>query len=227
MKAIYWDEASQGMKFDYREIPAELLELAKEWREKMVEAAAEANEELMNKYLEEGDLTEEEIKPGLRTRTIAGEILPMLCGTAFKNKGVQAHAGRRDRIPAVADRHSAGQGHGRRRAAGHPQGRRQREVLRAGIQDHDRPVRRPADLLPRLLGRADQSGDTRLQPDQGQERAHRPYPADARQPARRNQGSPRRRHRRLRGPEGRDHRRNAVRPERRSSCSSAWCSRSR
>ena len=89
MKAIIWDEASQGMKFEYREIPAELLELAKEWREKMVESAAEANEELMNKYLEEGDLTEAEIKFGIRTRTIASEIQPMLCGTAFKNKGVQ------------------------------------------------------------------------------------------------------------------------------------------
>ncbi len=89
MKAIYWDEASQGMKFNFDEIPAELLEQAKEWREKMVEAAAEASEELMNKYLEDGDLTEDEITLGLRTRTIAGEIQPMLCGTAFKNKGVQ------------------------------------------------------------------------------------------------------------------------------------------
>ena len=89
MKAIIWDEASQGMLFDYREIPAELLELAGQWREKMVEAAAEANEELMNKYLEEGDLSEEEIKFGIRTRTIASEIQPMYCGSAFKNKGVQ------------------------------------------------------------------------------------------------------------------------------------------
>ena len=89
MKAIFWDEASQGMKFDYAEIPADLLASAKEWREKMLEAAAESSEELMNKYLEEGDLTEAEIKQGLRTRTIAGEIQPMLCGTAFKNKGVQ------------------------------------------------------------------------------------------------------------------------------------------
>jgi elongation factor G len=89
MKAIIWDEASQGMKFEYREIPAELLESAKEWREKMVEAAAEANEELMNKYLEEGDLSEAEIKFGIRTRTIASEIQPMYCGSAFKNKGVQ------------------------------------------------------------------------------------------------------------------------------------------
>ena len=89
MKAIIWDEASQGMKFTFEEIPANLVELAKEWREKMVEAAAEANEELMNKYLEEGDLTEEEITAGLRMRTINSEIQPMLCGTAFKNKGVQ------------------------------------------------------------------------------------------------------------------------------------------
>ena len=89
MKAIIWDEASQGMKFNYEEIPAELLEDAKKWRENMVEAAAEASETLMNKYLEEGDLTEEEITLGLRTRTIASESQPMLCGTAFKNKGVQ------------------------------------------------------------------------------------------------------------------------------------------
>jgi elongation factor G len=89
MKAIIWDEASQGMKFEYRDIPAELVATAKEWREKMVEAAAEASEDLMNKYLEEGDLSEAEIKLGLRTRTIATEIQPMLCGTAFKNKGVQ------------------------------------------------------------------------------------------------------------------------------------------
>ncbi|MBU6224597.1 MAG: elongation factor G [Burkholderiales bacterium] len=89
MKAIIWDEASQGMKFTFEEIPANLVELAKEWREKMVEAAAEASEELMNKYLEEGDLTEEEITQGLRIRTINSEIQPMLCGTAFKNKGVQ------------------------------------------------------------------------------------------------------------------------------------------
>ena len=89
MKAIIWDEASQGMKFNYEDIPADLLETAKEWREKMLEAAAEASEDLMNKYLEEGDLSEDEITQGLRTRTIAGEIQPMLCGTAFKNKGVQ------------------------------------------------------------------------------------------------------------------------------------------
>src|SRR5579872_6526882 len=89
MKAIVWDEASQGTKFEYIDIPAELVDTCNEWREKMVEAAAESSEELMNKYLEEGELTEAEIVKGLRDRTIACEIQPMLCGTAFKNKGVQ------------------------------------------------------------------------------------------------------------------------------------------
>ena len=89
MKAIIWDESSQGMKFEYREIPAEMLADAQKWRENMVEAAAESSEDLMNKYLESGELTEAEIKLGIRTRTIAAEIQPMLCGTAFKNKGVQ------------------------------------------------------------------------------------------------------------------------------------------
>ena len=89
MKAIIWDEASQGMKFDYAEIPADVQETAEKWRENMIEAAAEASEDLMNKYLEEGTLSEEEIKAGLRARTLAVEIQPMLCGTAFKNKGVQ------------------------------------------------------------------------------------------------------------------------------------------
>jgi len=104
MKAIYWDEASQGMKFELRDIPAELLATAKEWREKMVESAAEASEEMMNKYLEEGDLSEAEIKKCLRIRTIASEIVPMLCGSAFKNKGVQAMLdGVIDYLPAPTD----------------------------------------------------------------------------------------------------------------------------
>ena len=90
MKAIIWDEASQGIKFEYGDIPAQLVDTANEWREKMVEAAAEASEELMNEYLENGELSEEQIIQALRMRTIACEIQPMLCGSAFKNKGVQA-----------------------------------------------------------------------------------------------------------------------------------------
>jgi len=90
MKAILWDDESQGIKFTYEDIPADLVDQANEWREKMVEAAAESSEELMDKYLSGEILSEEEIKLALRTRTIAGEIVPMMCGTAFKNKGVQA-----------------------------------------------------------------------------------------------------------------------------------------
>ena len=90
MKAIYWNEDDMGMTYDARDIPAEMEAECQEWREHMVEAAAEANEELMEKYLEGGDLSEEEIRKGLRARTLAGEIVPAMCGSAFKNKGVQA-----------------------------------------------------------------------------------------------------------------------------------------
>ncbi|OVZ56341.1 elongation factor G [Pigmentiphaga sp. NML080357] len=90
MKAIIWDEATQGVRFEYRDIPAGLQATAEEWRDKMVAEAAEADDELMDKYLNGVALTEDEIKRGLRKRTVAGEIVPMLCGSAFKNKGVQA-----------------------------------------------------------------------------------------------------------------------------------------
>jgi elongation factor G len=90
MKAVYWDDSTRGMKYEERDIPDNLMEDAKLWREKMLETAAEASEELMDKYLEEGTLSVVDIKKGLRTRTINNEIVPMLCGSAFKNKGVQA-----------------------------------------------------------------------------------------------------------------------------------------
>ncbi|QXO17149.1 MULTISPECIES: elongation factor G [Vibrio] len=90
MKSINWNEADQGMTFTYEDIPADMLELAEEWRTHLVEAAAEANDELMDKYLEEGELSEAEIKQGLRLRTLNNEIVLATCGSAFKNKGVQA-----------------------------------------------------------------------------------------------------------------------------------------
>lgn len=90
MRAIYWNEADKGMTYEAREIPDHMRELCKEWHEKMLEAAAEASEELMHKYLESGSLTVDEIKKGLRMRTVNNEIVPILCGSAFKNKGVQA-----------------------------------------------------------------------------------------------------------------------------------------
>lgn len=90
MKAINWNEADQGMTFTYEEIPAEMLAECEEWRANMVEAAAEANEELMERYLEGGELTEDEIRSALRQRTLSNEVVLVLCGSAFKNKGVQA-----------------------------------------------------------------------------------------------------------------------------------------
>jgi elongation factor G len=90
MKAIIWNEADNGITFEYEDVPADLVDICKKWRDNMIETAAEANEDLMNKYLETGDLSEEEIKQGIRIRTLANEIVPMVCGSAFKNKGVQA-----------------------------------------------------------------------------------------------------------------------------------------
>lgn len=90
MKAIYWDEANMGMTFQEKDIPADMQELCEAWREHMIEAAAEASEELMEKYLEEGVLTNEQIKQGIRVQTIANQVVPAFCGSAFKNKGVQA-----------------------------------------------------------------------------------------------------------------------------------------
>ncbi|WP_027147247.1 elongation factor G [Methylobacter marinus] len=90
MKAIYWDDSNMGMTFQEKDIPAGMRKVCEEWREHLVEAAAEANEELMEKYLEEGILTSEEIKQGIRAQTIANQVVPAFCGSAFKNKGVQA-----------------------------------------------------------------------------------------------------------------------------------------
>ena len=90
MKAIYWDDSTQGMKFEEREISADMQEECQQWRENLLEAAAETSEEMMNKYLEDGDLSQEDIHACIKHRTIAAEIVPMVCGSAFKNKGVQA-----------------------------------------------------------------------------------------------------------------------------------------
>src|SRR5580765_6093432 len=90
MRAIYWDDSTQGMRYESRDIPANMLAECKSWREKMIEAAAEADEDLMEKYLNGVELDETEIRRGLRTRALAMEIVPTLCGSAFKNKGVQA-----------------------------------------------------------------------------------------------------------------------------------------
>ena len=211
MKAIYWDEASKGMKFEYHEIPAELVDSANEWREKMVEAAAEANEELMNKYLEGGALSEEEIKQGLRLRTLAQRDHADALRLGVQEQGRAGDAGRRDRVPADPGGHPAGRRRERPWSLRGASCGRRRAVLGARVQDHDRPVRRPADLPPRLLRRAELRRHD-LQFGEEPQGARRPPAADARQPARRDQGSVRRRHRGGGRPEGRHHRRHAVRP---------------
>ena len=128
---------------------------AKEWRDKMVEAAAEANEELMNKYLESNELSVEEIKQGLRLRTINNEIVPMLCGSAFKNKGVQAMLDAViDYLPSPIDIPPV-KGENENGEPDSAQAERRGAVRRPRVQDHDRPVRRPADVHPRVLGRAE------------------------------------------------------------------------
>ncbi len=90
MKAIFWNEEDQGLTFEEREIPADILATCESLRESMMESAAEANEDLMNAYLESGELSNDQIKEGIRIRTLANEIVPAFCGSAFKNKGVQA-----------------------------------------------------------------------------------------------------------------------------------------
>ena len=208
MKAIYWHDDTQGMTFDYREIPAELAAEAAKWRENMVEVAAEASEELMNKYLEEGDLSEDEIKAAIRQRTLASEIVPMMCGTAFKNKGVQAMLdGVVDYLPSPLDVPPV------------PGLDEDAPISRKAEDGENSPALRSRSLPIRslvricftlLLGHLE-FGRHRVELDQGQERAYRPYRADAREPARRNQGNSGRRHRCADRDEGYDYRRHIVR----------------
>ena len=164
----------------------------------------------MNKYLESGELTRGRDHQGHphahdRRRDPSDAVRQRV-----QEQGRAAHARRGHRLHAVADRHSAGSGHRRRRQAGRAARRRQREVLGAGVQADDRPVRRPADVRARLFGRAE-VGRLGLQSDPRQEGAHRPDPADAREPARGDQGDPGRRHRRLRRAARGHDRRDAVR----------------
>ena len=201
------------MKFEYARDPGRARSTtAKEWREKMVESAAEANEELMNKYLEEGDLSEEEIKNGLRQRTIASEIVPMLCGSAFKNKGVQAMLDAVIELHAGADRHSAGQGRAR-----------ERQPKASASAADDEPFAGLAFKIMtdpyvgqltffRVYSGVMKSGDTIYNPIKGRkERIGRILQMHANQREEIKEVL-RRRHRRGGRPEGSDHRRHAVRP---------------
>ena len=212
MKAIYWDEENQGIKFEYRDIPPELAATAKEWHDKMVEAAAEANEELLDKYLRRrnADRRGNQARHSRalhRQRNRADAVRQRV-----QEQGRAGHARRGDRLSAVAGRRARHYRPRRTRQGNRAPSERHRSVLRARLQDHDRPVRRPADFLPRVFGRGE-FGRHGLQRDQGKEGAPWPDPADARERAQGNQGSLRGRHRRGRRPEGSDHRRHAVRSE--------------
>ena len=210
MKAIYWDESTQGMKFDMRDIPAEHLDaragMAREDGRERRRSQRGADEQVPRGRRAVGRGDQERAAPAHdRERDRPDDVR-----LRVQEQGRAGDARRHHRLHAGADRHSAGQGRARERQAGRaPRGRR-RAVRGARLQDHDRPVRRPADLLPRLFGHH-QLGRHRLQPDQGPEGAPRPHPADARQPARGDQGSARGRHRGGGRPQGSDHRRHAVR----------------
>ena len=210
MKSIWWDDETQGMKFEYRDIPADMLKECEEWRAKMIEAAAEGNEALLNKYLESGELSDTEIKQGLRARALKNEVCLVTCGSAFKNKGVQAVLDAIvEYMPSPPGR-AAGERPERARRTDDPQSRRQRAVLGSGVQDSERSVRRQSDVLPGLFGHAE-LGRSGVRAESQPHRAHRPLAADACQRALGDQRGPRRRHRGRGRLEGCDHGRHAVR----------------
>ena len=226
MKAIWWDDETQGMRFEYRDIPEDMKAQCDEFRTKLVESAAEGNEELLHKYLEDNTLSTEDIRKGLRERAIRNEICIVTCGSAFKNKGVQAVLDAViDFMPSPAEVADVkGQTEEGEEITRAPHGRG--AILRARVQDPERPLRRQPDVLPGLFRHAE-LGRPGLRAEPLAQGAHRPPAADARERARGNQGSPRRRHRRGRGPQGRHDRRHAFRSGRRSSCSRRWNSRRR
>ena len=213
MRALTWrGEVQKGEDYTVEEIPADLADRVAEYREKLLEAVAETDDDLMELYLGGEELTVEQIKHGIRKIVNDRVAYPVLCGSAFKNKGVQPMLDAVIDYLPVAVRPAAGRGHAAGRGdPGLPQAREGRAVLRAGLQDRRAPVLRQADLHPGLLG----SGRRRFpghQLDQGPQGAHREDLPDARQqgePGRRGPGRPH-----LRGdrPEGHDHRRDALRP---------------
>ncbi len=182
MKAIIWEGDDKGASYHEEDIdPAQLAE-AEEWRHKLLDTVAGEDDEVLEKYLGDEPLTEADLKKVIRLGTLAGHFVPVLTGSAFKNKGVQPMLDAVvDYLPSPLDIPPTRRHEHARRRRGHPRGRRQGSVRRAGVQDRRRPVRQ-ADLLPRLLGR-DQQGRRGLQLGQGAQGAPRADPADARQPA--------------------------------------------
>ena len=216
-KALVWKD-ELGTEFEYEEIPAELADAAHEARTHLIEACADYDDELMEIYLDEQEIPHERIAKSLHRATLDLKVTPVLCGSAFKNKGVQPLL---DAIvellpsPLEVPPMTGGrdQQQGRAGRGGRAQARRLRAVRRARLQGDGRPVRRQAHLLPRLLGQA-LRGQPRAQRDQRQDRADRPAADDARQPPRGDRGVLRGRHRRRRRPQADLHRRHALGPRR-------------
>ena len=216
MRALTWrGETAKGEDYAIEEIPATHADAAREWRDRLLETIAEADDEMMELYLEGEEPTLEALKAAIRRATLASALTPVLCGTAFKNKGVQPLLDAVRRLPAVADRRAGDHRPRRRRrgGAGAAAPQRGRAVLRAGLQDHGRPAPRQADLPAGLLGPA-RDRHVGAQPHQGPQGADRQDLPDARQQARGDRQRRRRPHRRRDGPQGHDHRRDAVRPGR-------------
>src|SRR6266540_3080454 len=200
---IVYDDESLGKKYVEGPVPAALRARVAEMRHHLLESVVEQDDAILHKYLEEHELTEDEIRVVLRKAVLAGKVVPVVCGASFKNKGVQALLDAVvDLLPSPVDVPSI-QGH-------LPHHDATRAVRRARLQDHDRPLCREADVLPRLLGRP-RRRLLRVQQHQGPEGAHRPAAPDARQQARGDRGGARRRHRGCDRTEGHEDRRYAVR----------------
>ena len=209
MQALVWLDEELGAKWEVREIPEDLKAQADEYRQQLIDVLSSFDENILEKYVGEEEITVDDLQSALRAGTIANEIVPVLNGTAFKNKGVQPLLDAIVDVPAQPDRPPAGHrpvGEGQRR--GRAQAVRRRAVRGAGVQDHVRPPRRQAHLLPGLLGHA-REGLAGGQHHHGLQGAHRAHPADARQPPRRRRRRHDRRHRRGHRPQEHPHRRHA------------------
>ena len=201
MKGVVWDDEALGAKYHDIDIPADMLDQAKEYREKLIEAAVELDDDAMTAYLEGKEPDEATLKRLIRKAVITGAFYPVLCGSAFKNKGVQPLLDAVvDYLPSPLDV-PRDQGHRPQGQRGRAQARRQRADVAARVQDHGRSVRRHHHVLPHLFRHA-RERHRRHQLDQGAQGAHRPHAADARQQPRGHQGSLCRRHRRAGRPEG-------------------------
>ena len=213
MKGVIWNDEALGAEYHDIDIPADMLEQAKEYRDKMIEAACELDDDAITAYLEGKMPDEATIKKLIRKAVITGAFFPVLCGSAFKNKGVQPLLDAVvDYLPSPLDVppiQGINPDNGRRRR---PRAERQRAAGAARLQDHGRSLRRHHHLLPHLFRHAHQR-HRRDQFDQGTQGAHRPHAADACEQPRGHQGSLCRRHRRAGRPQGSAHRRHAVRSE--------------